>query len=660
MQGNVGVGKAPECALDVSGAIQSSVGTSSTTYKNFYGKVPPTNVYPSTITPNTTNATSSTWPNNNVTWTSSASSVNGTNYSYFAFDNSNGGTTTKWESANSLYTSGTANSSAALTAVIGQTSQRGEWVQIQSSIPVVMTSYSLASADIPARLPKTFWIVGSNDGITWYLIQTASCGATQYSSTSYTTSSTFLVNSASAQTSGSATVTTTINAPYTTAAFTYFRVIFLSLFSTSETLCDIGEFFINFSPSTQTGPSRALVYMDPSNINQLDVSGSLALINSSPTAITVTPNTPAADITEWVNNGIRWLASASSYYMNTGWGPHKAFNNSDNGSWHDDTTGYTAATGVANTAFQTTVYTTGSSGGTSVYNGQWLQIKSSVGLSMKTFYFLGRDIVYGTRLPQVFYIVGSNTGTGTWTPIFKGDTASTTGASISATVSLTELGSSGTISNFYGSTSLTYTTYGNLASSFIYFRLVVSEICGNDITCNIGDWGLTFTPAASSVSLALDNATLNQLNIGGAMNVGGSLGIIDQLYFNYVSNPTLSTTSLGYFFEGVGSTSPATNAGITASTISSLPIGVYILSFIVGYSVGGTAGQYVQITIGTTATTGNEIQGLIFTQYNGSYVSSSGTVCYNNTSAKSIYLNCSTSSSNISIYNRKFQAIRIA
>jgi hypothetical protein len=59
--------------------------------------------------------------------------------------------------------------------------------------------------------------------------------------------------------------------------------------------------------------------------------------------------------------------------------------------------------------------------------------------------------------------------------------------------------------------------------------LIVSRICSNETTCNIGEWGLKFDQVAtttttnSSVSLALDNAVPNQLNVGGAMSVAGTL-----------------------------------------------------------------------------------------------------------------------------------------
>jgi len=277
---------------------------------------------------------------------------------------------------------------------------------------------------------------------------------------------------------------------------------------------------------------------------------------------TVSPNSTNATSNTWTNSGITWTSSSSS---NLTFGPFYAFNSllNTNECWHDDMTGYTSGTGVANTNFQTPVYTTGSSGATSTYNGQWLQIQSSVGLSMKTFYLNARGGGFNTRLPQVFYIVGSNTGTGTWTPIFKGDTASTTGSEISATVSLTDLGSSGTISNFYGSTSLIYTTYGNLVyafNNFTYFRLIVSEICGTENTCNIAEWGLTFSSSPTTATqtgpsralIYMDASNINQVD------VSGSLGLINSNASSMIVSPngssatTATSTSTSAFWSNSG------------------------------------------------------------------------------------------------------------
>ena len=285
--------------------------------------------------------------------------------------------------------------------------------------------------------------------------------------------------------------------------------------------------------------------------------GAVALQNSSSV---ISPNTTAATQATWTNNDVTWTASASSVLG--GGAAFVAFNTTSD-IWHDDVTGYAFDTGIANGNFSTTVFTNGSSGATSTYYGQWLQIQSSNAASIQSFYFGGR-VDFPSRLPAVFYIVGSNTGTEPWTPIFKGDTTSTTGAILSGTVSLSGLASSGTISNFYGTTLLTYTTYGNLASSFTYFRLIVSELCGNDNTVNIGEWGLTFTPMVSTVSLALDTAIPNQLNIVGSTRLTNT-------------NPsTMVVTPVASISVGGGVVPPSswTTSNITWTAVGTNPIGI--------------------------------------------------------------------------------------
>jgi hypothetical protein len=533
--GNVGLGTTnPVSTLDVSGTVSLSTGSSSNTYKNLYGKAAPTSVYGNlVVSPNSKVATTTTWVNNNITWTSSVSSIfpaGGPWSSNLAFNTTFAAGTDKWESANTTYTSGLANSTAALTSnIFGQSAQRGEWLQIQSSNPVVMTSYSLASHDSQTRLPKTFWIVGSNDGNNWFQIQAASCGATQYSPATYTMSSTFLVNSASAQPStGGATLTTTINPPYTTSAFTYFRLICLSIFSTTETLVDIGEWLINFSLA-QTGPSRALLYMDPSNINQMDVSGSLALINTNPSTMTVTPNTTGAALGGWQNNNVTWVARASSTYS-LGTSPFCAFNSSTApGGWFASTVLYTVATGLYNGSVTPTTVTGIGSG----VSGEWLELTSSVPVVLNSYFMTTVAGTTCSRCPASFTIAGSNDGV-TWNAIQNVNTTalpsyfSTSSTAQQITARFNVSNNPTTPQN-----NATITGYSTASNAYTYFRIFTQLTFGTrfSISSVQSDGFLSFgfvpvfTPVTSSVSMALDNGLPNQLNVGGAMNVAGSLSV---------------------------------------------------------------------------------------------------------------------------------------
>jgi hypothetical protein len=643
--------------VSMGGNLAATSGTSANTYMNIYGKAPPSSVYGNlVVSPNTTNATSSTWINNNITWTASASStIGGTYYTYFAFNTTNTLGTSQWASAVTYLSTGLYNGSVS-TAIFGQSGQLGEWLQIQSSVPAVMNTYTFSAGGSINNMPKTYWIVGSNDGSTWYPIQLAAFTANPFTA-STTLSSVFNVNTSGSQTAGATTVTTTIYGSYTTGSYTYFRLIFNTLWSGASTTTEISEWTPTFTLPTVTGPSRALLYMDPSNINQLDVSGSLALVNKNLTLATVmpnamsavTPNAVAATSNSWLNNGVTWYANASSI-LSAAWDAYKAFNTISNAedAWHDNGLGYGVSTGVAfttNLNFQTTVFTTGSSGGTSVYYGQWLQIQSNVPLIISTFWFGARQTL-ALRLPKIFYIVGSNAGTGTWTPIFKGDTTSTTGATNSGTVTLTGLANSGTIANFYGSTALTYTTYGNLASSFTYFRLIVSNLCGAADTCNIGEWGLTFattttttTTMPSSVSLALDNVVPNQLNVGGAMNVGGTLGIAGGI------TPMYSTLSFGpgqvgysYFAPVPKDISVALNSSAELARLTNVPPGVWLVCTCMCY-YGSATNARVKLYVGTTSGITDVLGVQMIQIVNGDYMGHSGSIVYTNLTTNTFYLN---------------------
>jgi hypothetical protein len=572
---------------------------------------------------------------------------------YYAFNTTSAVSTDKWESAGSTYTSGTANSTAALTSNIsGQNSQRGEWLQIQSSLPVVMYSYSFTSNDTITRLPKTFWIVGSNDGTNWYQIQTASCGATQYSSGLYTMSSTFLVNSASAQTSGSATLTTTTNGSYTTSAYTYFRLIVQSIFGTAETLVDIGEWNITFNPSTSTGPSRTLLYMDASNINQLDVSGSLALVNSNASSMIVSPNTTSATSSIWQNNNVTWVASESNPL--SGNLPYKAFNltYSDSAAvtWSYSSGAYVGNAGNSAVTTQTTNIL---SPGPGNVNGDWIQIQSSIPLVMKNYQFATGGLA--NQLPKTFWIVGSNDGS-TWYPIqncsFNTQPSSTNSALISGVVTV------GAASSTVGSATLTTSTPSTMTNAYTYFRLIALTLCATSGSNNleIGEWLINFTPASSAVSLALDPATPNQLNIGGSLGIAGG---ITPMY----STPSFSAGQVGQVYS-LTAYSGATSFSTGGNTIlqqTNLPVGVWLFTWNL---TTNTAGGYWQTSLFVN-TTSNTIGGLWFGvpvagAAANNLVSQLGSWVYTNTSSTTTLGLFAQGNQAFSIYGIGAQLTRIA
>jgi hypothetical protein len=548
--------------LSLNGSLLGINNMTPTTALDMQGTLRISTPLAATITPSIAGITSASWSSAGVTWTSSASS-SPSNPPYLAFQTAGNNS---WQSgfniyvaATGVYTGSTTTYVSSTTSYTPSTSIKGEWLQIQSNTPVVMNSYTLNTGDsLPQRMPATYTILGSNDGIQWYQLQSCTFTAlpvTSATSTSPQTTSSYTVSTSSALTQTQNSNNSTIGGGLVaTRPFTYFRIVVQSLIGTSYGIVNqdgpfsLAQFgwTINFNAM-----SAAMVTASSTNAGQLDVAGPVALRNSSSV---ISPNTTAATQASWTNNNVTWTASASSVLG--GGAAFVAFSTTSD-IWHDDVTGYAFDTGIANGNFSTTVFTNGSSGATSTYYGQWLQIQSSNAASIQSFYFGGR-VDFPNRLPAVFYIVGSNTGTEPWTPIFKGDTTSTTGAILSGTVSLSGLASSGTISNFYGTTLLTYTTYGNLASSFTYFRLIVSELCGNDNTCNIGEWWLTFTPMVSTVSLALHNTIPNQLLVNG-ITAGRGGGAID-------SNTAFGLSALNANTTGVGNSAFGVNTLLMNTT----------------------------------------------------------------------------------------------
>jgi hypothetical protein len=533
--GNVGIGTTnPQAKLDIVGSTQLT-NTSTGSFNNFYGKVPPSSTYPSTVKPNTTSATSSTWTNNGVTWSVSASNYSGTAYPYLAFD-ANNTTNNKW-AVNSAYSSSTGAYTGTTFPItpVGQSSIQGEWLQIQSNVPVIMNSYNIGCSDVAARSPKTFYICGSNDTTTWYLIQSATIATNPYT-VNTSLGSLFTVTGASPQ-NGFTTNNTYGN---TGNAYTYFRMVVTSTFI-SDTLLAVGDWTINFTLGTVVGPSRTLLYMDSTNINQLDVSGSLAFVNSN-SSITVSPNTTAANSSMWSTNNVTWITSASSYLTgSTNYFPYLAFdtNISANRGWLSAANSYNATTGAYAGSTAAITPTT-----QSAIQGEWLQLQSSVPVVMKSYNIGAIDIPLSN--PRTFWILGSNDGT-SWNPIHYATTTATSGVYPNFTYIGNFNVTSGTAVNGF-TTVTTFPSYSSL--SYTYFRIVVISTfpnVGNTYTY-IGEWAPVFAPASSAVSLALDNAVLNQLNIGGSLGIAGGVAVS------------------GYV--GIGTTSPACPLDVRGSVLT--------------------------------------------------------------------------------------------
>jgi hypothetical protein len=211
-----------------------------------------------------------------VTWSSSASSyfTGTTNYfPYLSFD-TNISANRGWLSAANNYNA-TTGAYAGSTAAITPTSQsaiQGEWLQLQSSVPVVMKSYNIGAIDTPLSHPRTFWILGSNDGTSWNPIHYATTTATSGVYPNFTYIGNFNVTSGTAV-NGFTTVTTFPS--YSSLSYTYFRIVVISTFpNVGNTYTYIGEWAPVFTPAS----SAVSLALDNGSPNQLNVAGSLGIV----------------------------------------------------------------------------------------------------------------------------------------------------------------------------------------------------------------------------------------------------------------------------------------------------------------------------------------------------------------------------------------------
>jgi hypothetical protein len=144
--------------------------------------------------------------------------------------------------------------------------------------------------------------------------------------------------------------------------------------------------------------------------------------------------------------------------------------------------------------------------------------------------------------------------------------------------------------------------------------------------------------------------------------------IPNQINFNYISNPTLVAGSIGYTYSSsISSITILNNNEGLLSTISSVPIGVYLVQYLTTYyDVVGTATNTRIKTYAGITSFGKEIASnnvLYFTA--NDYISATLSVVYTNTAVSNFQLNAALNGSSTSIKSYiseggYFRATRIA
>ena len=250
-------------------------------YLNFFGKLSKNpdiidSSY-STFKPNTTAATTNTWTNNGITWTSSASSfwtATPIHNPFKAFNTSTTDGTDCWHIENNTSYDGwdgLYNRTTYSTNIVSLGLIYGEWLQIQSSIPLVMNSYILTSRyTVFSQMPRQYYIVGSNDQSNWYPIQFVMRTLDSGTPANAVSTSTFFVNTgyySDSNTSNGTISSFVYGYPTSTNTYTYFRIIVTQSFANSgldtRTTGDgryvaIGEWNITFANAVSKNFSGAI------------------------------------------------------------------------------------------------------------------------------------------------------------------------------------------------------------------------------------------------------------------------------------------------------------------------------------------------------------------------------------------------------------------
>jgi len=617
--GNVGIGSTtPQYKLDVAGSVNVTGG--------FYVNGSALTSGGGIIVPNTSGLASSTWTANNVNWTVSAS-TNLSGYNpYRMFNNT---PADSWANTSTTYTT-TGNSTGITTTIQGGIgSIQGDWVQLQSSIPLVMYSYQLATGGGPFQIPNTFYIIGSMDGTTWYPIQ-KSVGVAQ-TNTAYNTyvPGTIIVATSGSQTFGNSSLTTTTYST-TSNAYTYFRIIGTNTYGTNSYL-EIGEWYVTFTTPSSSGTSSQWSTIG-SNISYtgnvgigttapqyaMDVAGTVNVtgglyVNGAPYSLgggIIVPNTTGLSSNTWsTTNGITWISSCSPSAASAA---YAAFNNTH--AYGQNWLGQLSPAGQYNSSgnyigsASTTVL-----GGIGAVSGEWVQIQSSFPLTLYSYIFA---VGSWQAQQKTMYVVGSNDGS-SWYPLQL--------ISLAANPFTTDFSKAKTsiLMNYAGTQAITAdttqnattTTYSYTTQTFTYFRFITTanyltwQDCGQ-----VGELYLAFTTPSSASTATQWTTSGNSISYAGnvgigttspqyAMDVVGgarmSQRVIQQYYGSTVFNCNSSDGSGIVVYGGNGGSAWSTSGDV-------------ITTGVVGYISYSYSGSYGNTVMTMT-------KGQYFPAFNGIY-----------------------------------------
>lgn len=310
-----------------------------------------------------------TIPGGGGTYTASASSEQGTQLAWKAFDGRSGfdNVDNIWKSNGNGYNGSTGSYGGAFST----SGYQGEWVQLRVPVGVILSGYTitpyLGSTGVYTQNPRKWYILGSNDASGWALLDTRS-GITSWIA------------------GQSQTFSVTPTVPYA-----YYRLVVNEIQNGAPVNTVIGDWSL----------SGTMVSPLPINARNLPV-----YVETGVTSTVFPPSAMSADST--VISGGTYVASASSIFAGTIFPPYLAFDKNAATFWHmQSTAAYSTTTnqyiGTTTTNFSTTV------GGVPYY-GEWLQIRLPTANVLSSYAITSRAGL-GAQAPATFYIMGSNDDT---------------------------------------------------------------------------------------------------------------------------------------------------------------------------------------------------------------------------------------------------------
>ena len=251
------------------------------------------------------------------TYVASASSeLNSTNQSWYAFDQNSG---TLWGSFGTVSTPYSVSTGiyagSNVTVDVTGSSYSGEWVQIQMPSSIVLSSYSIQSRSDSgaASSPSTWVILGSRDGVNWFLVDrrgniTWSTSQTQTFSTNSAQAFTyFRCSTQIIQTGSSQTIVTiaqwTLNGTIESVNVTADGRVGLGVVAPVQALEVAGNMIVSGTVSSQSTMFRNVLINGDMRINQRGISTTVA----SPSAMGTTTSAYTLD---------RWLCYRGTFATN--------------------------------------------------------------------------------------------------------------------------------------------------------------------------------------------------------------------------------------------------------------------------------------------------------------------------------------------------------